>query len=215
MSLTKATLTNVDKNVQVECLFNPNEYTIAKTNAWQQQRSSGREVPELTFTGGQSRTLTMDLFIDVYEKSGGDARKEVEKLWELARIDKSLTNQTTGQGRPPIVMLQWGGHWHFKAAITSLSVRFTLFRADGTPVRATASITMTEAEDENDQPGTNPTSYAEPGYRRRLVRPRDSLQLIAYEEYGDSAKWRPIAEANKIDDPLSIVPGQTLAIPVL
>jgi hypothetical protein len=215
MSLTKATLTNVDKNIHVECLFNPNEYTIAKTNAWQQQRTSGKEVPELSFSGGQARTLTIELFFDAFEKEGADIRDEVEKLWKLARIDNDLKNRVTGQGRPPIVMFQWGGTWHFKAAITSLSVRYTLFREDGRPVRATANVTMTEAEDENDQPGTNPTSYSDPGYRRREVKPRDSLPLIAYEEYGDSGLWRNIAMANGIDDPMALSPGQVLAIPAL
>ena len=41
----------------------------------------------------------------------------------------------------------------------------------------------------------------------------DSLQAIAYESYRDATKWRAIAEANGIDDPLHLKRGSVLSIP--
>jgi hypothetical protein len=215
MSLTKATLTNVDTNEQITCLFNPTEYTIAKSNTWQARSVVGRNVPKLDFTGGGSRTLNLELMFDVFEESGADVRTHIDKLWQLTMIDDAQASSQTNRSRPPLCLFQWGGNWHFKAAITSLSVRYTLFRQDGTPVRAIATVTLEEAADDNDQPGTNPTSYAEAGMRRREVKHRDTLALIAFQEYGDSTKWRPIAEANRLADPSDIEPGQILAIPSL
>jgi hypothetical protein len=216
MSLTKATITNLGNNSQFEVLFNPTEYTIAKTNSWQARPVVGRNVPRLDFTGGGSRTLTLELFLDVMDRSGEtDVRPHVDKLWELTMIDEAHRNSSTDRSRPPLCLFQWGGNWHFKAAVTSLSVRYTLFNEDGVPIRAVATCSFEEAEDENEQPGTNPTSYAEAGMRRREVRPRDTLALISYEEYGDSSKWRMIAEANSIHDPRTLTPGQILAIPAL
>jgi nucleoid-associated protein YgaU len=97
----------------------------------------------------------------------------------------------------------------------NLSVRYTLFREDGTPVRATAKITLQEAEDEHHTKRQNPTSYSEPGLRFREVLPRDTLAQIAYEEYGDATVWRRIADRNRLDDPLNLRPGQILVIPPL
>jgi nucleoid-associated protein YgaU len=215
MALTKATITNLDTGDPIHCLFNPTEYTIAKTNSWQTNRVVGKNVPKLDFTGGEARTMQMELFFDVLEKDGDDVSTHIDKLWELTMTNDEKQNPKTERSRPPLCLFQWGGSWHFKAAVTSLSVRYTLFRESGIPCRAVANITLQEAEDPKLQKGTNPTSYAEPGYRRREVRPHDSLPLIAYEEYGDSAHWRLIAEANLIDDPESIRPGQVLAIPAL
>jgi hypothetical protein len=215
MGLTKATLTNLDTNDKIECLFNPTEYTIAKSNTWQAKPVVGRNVPKLDFTGGGSRTLNVELMFDVFEEAGKDVRDHINKLWTLTMIDESKKSSETNRSRPPLCLFQWGGNWHFKAAVTSLSVRYTLFRQDGTPVRAIATVALEEASDESDQPGTNPTSYAEAGMKRREVKPRDTLALIAYQEYGDSAKWRRIAEANRLDDPSDIQPGQILAIPSL
>lgn len=110
-------------------------------------------------------------------------------------------------------MFQWGGDWQFKAAVTSISVKYTLFRQNGTPVRAVATLSLQEGDDSSEQRAQNPTSGSLPGYKKREVKPHDTLAGIAFQEYGTSTEWRRIAEANQIDDPLAIKPGMILAIP--
>ncbi|NLH99227.1 MAG: peptidoglycan-binding protein [Chthonomonadales bacterium] len=215
MGLTKAKIINEDTRETIECLFNPTEYTIAKANSWQPKPVVGKNVPKLDFTGGGSRTLDLELFFDVFEKKGADVRTYIDKLWKLTMIDESKKHPKTRRSRPPLCTFQWGGNWSFKAAITNLSVRYTLFRDDGKPVRAIAHVTMQEAEDDSEQRKTNPTSGSEPGRKRREVRPHDTLALISFEEYGDAKHWRRIAEENKIEDPLSLRPGMILSIPPL
>ena len=215
MGLTKATLTNLNNNNTVEVLFNPTEYTLAKTNNWASKPNVGKNVPKRDFTGGNSRKLDMELFFDVFEKKDADVRDHVNKVFALMMIDEAKKNPKTKKARPPLCLFQWGGNWSFKAAVTNLSVRYTLFRDTGIPARATAKITLEEAEDETEQKGTNPTSFAEPGRRRREVRPQDTLALIAYEEYGDPNKWRRIADDNRLDNPFALRPGQVLSIPPL
>ena len=41
------------------------------------------------------------------------------------------------------------------------------------------------------------------------------LQGIAAEEYDDPRRWRPIAEANGINNPLTLPVGQGVVIPTL
>jgi nucleoid-associated protein YgaU len=48
-----------------------------------------------------------------------------------------------------------------------------------------------------------------------VVKFGDRIDNIANEEYGDPAKWRPIAEANDMDDPDQLEPGHVLVIPAL
>ena len=45
------------------------------------------------------------------------------------------------------------------------------------------------------------------------VREGDTLLAIAFREYGDASRWRPIAEANGLSSPLALVPGQPLVVP--
>ena len=41
----------------------------------------------------------------------------------------------------------------------------------------------------------------------------DTLQSVAFSEYGDAALWRGLADLNDIDDPFRLRPGTTLMIP--
>lgn len=213
--LEKATLQNLDhKDAKpFKCLFNPTEYSIAKTNNWKPKDVVGKNVPQMTFTGGDSKTLTMSLFFDVAEEDSGDVRLYIDQLWALVLIDEKNKNYATKRARPPLCLFEWGEHWQFTAVVTSLKVRYTLFSENGTPIRATADVTFREAMDGSAKKKTNPSSFAEPGRRRRAVQSRDTLASIAFEEYGDASRWRILAEENGLDDPLDLHAGQILAIP--
>ena len=54
-------------------------------------------------------------------------------------------------------------------------------------------------------------------YRRRSVSPVEvvsaTLDRIAARYYGDATRWRPLAAANGVADPLRLVPGTLLAVP--
>jgi nucleoid-associated protein YgaU len=39
------------------------------------------------------------------------------------------------------------------------------------------------------------------------------LDYIAYRQLGSAARWREIAQANDLPDPLDLKPGQVLVIP--
>jgi hypothetical protein len=195
----------------IEVLFNPNEYTFIKKNTWTKTDVIGKDVPQLQFGGGDSMTLKMQLFFDTYT-TGKDVRQITNRIWKLMSINDKLTDPKTGKGRPPEVEFQWGKTWSFKAVITEIKQVFTLFRYDGTPVRATLDVTFLQAKEGGKYPGQNPTTVGKPGYKRRVVKEGDSIDWIAYEEYGDSARWRFIAETNNLDNPQRLKPGQVLAI---
>ena len=56
--------------------FNPKEYTLQKSASWQRSPVRGAAqsaTPE--FTGGQPRTLALELFLDESDTTSGDARR--------------------------------------------------------------------------------------------------------------------------------------------
>ena len=65
MTLIKATLKNQNTGDVIKFLFNPTEYTIVKTNNWSSKPNVGKNVPKRDFTGGNSRKLDMEIFLDV------------------------------------------------------------------------------------------------------------------------------------------------------
>jgi hypothetical protein len=218
--LAQAVIKTLDGDkVEVKCLFNPKEYTFAKTNSWPKDKKAGANTPVLNFGGGNPATLNMDLLFDTYQnaKNGGQSKDVraayINDLWKMMFVDKALGEKKKNkQGRPPKVQFTWGKAWSFEAVITSLSVTFTLFLADGTPVRATAKVAFQQIQDTKELP-QNPTSGGVGGERVRTVEDGDRLDLIAHEEYGDTSRWRLIAAANGIIDPRHLRPGSTLVIP--
>jgi hypothetical protein len=209
--MEKAKIKNLDTDEEVNCLFNPNEYTFSKRNTWTSKQVKGQNVPTLEFGGGDAMTLKMQLFFDT-STTGGDVRTTTNKIWKLMNINTNLTDMTSTKGRPPMVEFQWGATWSFKAVITGISQKFTLFRDTGVPVRATLDVDFLQAKEEGRYPGQNPTTKGNPGYRRRIVREGETIDWIAFDEYGDSAMWRYIADVNNLNDPMSLEPGQVLAI---
>jgi hypothetical protein len=207
----KAKIVNLDTDEKIECLFNPNTYTFEKSNTWTQKQVKGENVPHLEFGGGSSATLSMQLFLDT-STSGGDVRQTIRKIQKLMDIDEKAKDMTTVKGRPPMVEFRWGQIWTFKAVITKLTENCTLFRDDGIPIRATLDVTFLQAKELGVYPAQNPTTMGTSGYRRWVVKEGDSIDWIAYREYGNSAMWRYLADINDLDDPGHLRPGKVLII---
>jgi LysM repeat protein len=209
--MEKAKIVNLDTNEEVECLFNPNEYTFQRSNTWTQKKVKGENLPNLEFGGGDSATLSMSLFLDT-TTTGGDVRDTTTKIRELMDIDENATDMTSVKGRPPMVEFHWGRIWTFKAVITRISEKYTLFRDDGIPVRATVDVSFLQAKEDGVYAAQNPTTMGTSGYKRITVKEGDTIDWIAFEEYGDSNMWRYIADTNGLDNPGKLKPGQVLTI---
>jgi nucleoid-associated protein YgaU len=118
-----------------------------------------------------------------------------------------------GGSAPPTVTFKWGSIESPKMVGSSLSIRFVMFRPNGEPARALVDLELTQSE--KAQEGQNPTTRAQAGLKVHTVTDGDSLPSVAYKNYGDATRWRTIAEANGIDDPLSLRRGHQLSIPSL
>lgn len=213
--LVKATITNLDTNQAVECMFNPNEYSFTKSNRWSISQTRGANVPKLEFSGGEPTDLSLELFFDTYETGQDVRRTYTNAIWKMAMVNQEKKDPRTLKSQPPKVEFRWGTMWSFKAVIASISQKFTLFLSDGTPVRCTMNITFRQVEDEGLYPRQNPISGGAAGHRTHVFRAGEMLDYIAAQEYGEARHWRYIAEVNNIDDPLSIAPGTVLRLPPL
>lgn len=205
-------------------MFNPESYSIAKSVTWSppQTSSSGNSAatqskvnaPTISFGGGGSRQLSLELFFDTttpIDRGGQqivDVREETSKIVALTRIQRD-------EEQPRVCRVAWGdapvdSDFPFIGVITSLTQKFTQFSRDGKPVRANLSITFVEFLDpELDKRITDPELTT------HVVKGGDTLSNIAAEFYNDPTRWRVIAETNHIDDPrhLDRLIGQRLTIP--
>jgi len=195
-------------NDTVECGFNPQDYTISKTNLWTYKPNQGEDTPKPEFGGGMPMTYKLSLLLDASLLGPDKSIKD--------DANKLMAAMHGNHSAPQFIEFSWGSVTLPKAAPVSITIRYALFRPNGEPVRAFVDLELAQAEDTS-PPGKaqNPTTRAITGLRAHTVRDGDSLPSIAYNAYGDATRWRAIAEANGIDNPLRLRRGSELTIPRL
>jgi Contractile injection system tube protein/LysM domain len=199
---------------RVQLQFNPQRLSMTKSVSWRRKparMASQVSLPE--FVGSGPRSLSLEVFLDATATHDKSVERNVAQLM-LACVPtpKSLAAKKPAS---PWVRFDWGTATttSFDGVLTAFSVTYPLFDVDGTPLRATCSLTIEEAG--VDTPGQNPTSGSLAARSTHQVVAGDSLPLLAWREYGDPTAWRAIAEANEIDDPMILPPGAELLLPGL
>lgn len=194
---------------QITALFNPNAIVIEKGVGWIDVAVAQRDVPAAQHTHGHAAILSLDLFFDTYEDAS-DVRRHTDRIARLMTVE--------GHGnmhRPPVCRLQWGRSGvFFQGVLVGLTQRFTMFLEDGAPVRATLGCVFKEWRDAQEEARRQNKQSVDVA-KTWTVRRGDTLASIAAREYHDPARWRPIADANALADPLAVRPGQVLLIPTL
>lgn len=224
------------RNGPIEALFNPHEISRSRSVSWHQKNSASQgsgwtwSDMEQEFLSVEPETLSIELFFDTYESrsqasdwkraasfvqpvnpfqtsDATDVTKLTRRVAKLAEVDRELHH-------PPICRLSWGAFRNiFTGVLTQLDQRFTMFLADGTPVRATLSCSFIESPTAADRRAREMNSADV--VKTRVVRRNDTLHSLAAEEYRDPGQWRHIASANGIINPRDLRPGTVLTIPRL
>jgi nucleoid-associated protein YgaU len=190
--------------------FNPKELSIQKSAKWERKPArNAKNAGPPEFKGSDPCKLTLEMFFDASDADHGSVVGPVEELFRCC-VPTDDTRQN-GKATPPLVRLNWGAIVSFPGFITSVQAKYTLFSPDGTPIRATCSVSMEEMP--GDPLGQNPTSGGLSAQTVHHVISGDSLASIAYQQYGDPSMWRVLAEVNGIDDPIRLPAGQTLIVP--
>ena len=204
----------------IECLFNPTEYTITKTNTWNYKPVVGASLPTGAFGGGNARELSVSLLLDAsLLKPKQTVRSVTDALFKM--MDVKAGKKPGPTAAPPTLEFRWGAVETFKAVCASLTVAYQLFEPNGEPIRADVKLSLKQAETASTRSsngtnqGTNPTTRAKAGFGVHTVRDGDSLPSIAYQTYGDATLWRVIAEANDIANPMHLRRGTPLSLPRL
>lgn len=199
--LAKAVIVNQQSGQRIEVMYNPEEYRVEQGNEVAEIGVPGLARPPIQFVRGRARVLSMDLFFDTYER-GEDVRVHTRRIVGL--LDPHARTHA-----PPVLLFVMG-HVAFECVLLEANQQYTMFLADGTPVRARLSVRFQEhaAVEVEVQRGLfvgPPTLHQ--------VAARDTLANLAAAYLGDAGRWREIAELNGLDDPFRLEPGRTLRLP--
>jgi len=190
-------------------LFNPHKYTVEKEASWVRDYDEGAMSAAIpTWRGAGPRIMNVEVFLDATYSANGGVQPDIDLLFDCCQ--PTLLSVIALKPSPPFVLFGWGMTIGFLAFMRSVRAEYTLFRPDGTPLRAECSLVLEEIPVALAR--QNPTSGGSVRRTRTTVA-GDTLQSIAHREYGRPTMWRALAEANGIEDPLRVAPGTTLLVP--
>ena len=91
----------IDGQPPIECAFNPQTYTIVKTNVWTFKPRTGVDLPDGEFGGGNPRLIKLSLLLDVSLLGPDQSIREVSD--RLFKMMETGGGGGGGGGVPPFV----------------------------------------------------------------------------------------------------------------
>lgn len=144
-------------SLSVEAQYNPGTLEVKQSVPWKKpdaasQGTGANAAPKadknymaLEFSGAEGREISLELLFDDVESTKPSIVDKVSRLEKLAMVRKPGSDADTDR-RPHHCVVVWANVLpRFKCVITSLSTKYTMFKSDGTPLRATCTISLKEA----------------------------------------------------------------------
>ena len=189
-------------------MFNPEKYSVTTEVVYNHDRRHGGTASECTFNRIEPRTFSFEFLVDGTGASG-------EKREVLADI--ILFRATCGfigiTHRPTYLIIQWGT-FLARCVLTSLTIDYTLFRPDGTPLRATLKASFTEYTTPALEQLQNFLSSPDVTHVRTITA-TDRLDLVSYNIYKDSKYYMELARVNSLNNFRKLKIGDKLVFPPL
>jgi len=239
--LAKAQIIDTTTGAAFAVMYNPEELRLEQGNSFAEIGIPGLDTPPLQYVRGRARTLSMDLFFDTYA-DGVDVRDRTGYLLRLLdkspqTLAPPILLFSLGRFQFPCVLVEATQRMTmFRRDGTpvrcTIAVRFQEYaRVDvevrqgvflGSPTASAVVSTVlrpalrggagTAAGSPRDAPGRAVPALPGPVAVHVTVR-GDTLSALAGGYLGDPSRWREIAAANDVDDPIDLPVGLSLVIP--
>lgn len=217
MSSTKLTIVSYDDNTysgtgtgSVTVQINPSSYTHNYSVKYDNIVPQGAPGAPLDFKGIPPETISFDIYFDATGAVPNSFYTVKSMIDEL----KSICFTYNGSIHEPNFLIVSWASLVFKCKLTTLNISYTLFKSDGTPLRAKASVTFEEAlsnsviaqEAGNESPDLTHTVVFKAG---------DTLPNLCNQIYNSPGYYLEVANYNNIINFRSIKPGDQLYFPPL
>lgn len=187
-------------------MFNPENWQVQNNVQYYPKEVPGSNRIEYGFNLVSSPSLTFDLLVDGTGASGENR----EVLADITLLKEVILFNGVVH-RPNYLVIIWGTNI-FKGVLTSMTVKHTLFRPNGTPLRANITLSFAEQNSRSGiilamNLGSSDLTH------RRLIKTNDRLDLICSQIYGDSRHYLNVASANNLSSFRQLPVGTELDFP--
>lgn len=122
-------------------MINPESLKIQRSIEYNQQQVPNTSSPSQKYKSTPSDKLNFDIVIDctgVVDSDRTDMSVEINKLETIVFTYNGKIH------RPNFVKIQWGQNLSFNGVLTSFDISYTLFKPNGSPLRAKISLAFSQ-----------------------------------------------------------------------
>lgn len=199
-----------------QVFINPESYSHSYKIRYSDTRAQGSSGASCDFNRIGTETVKFDLWFDgtgvVASKLAGSKPSTGDGITKQIQAFRKLIFRYNGNVHSPnYLQLSWG-KLVFKCRLTSLDINYTLFKPDGTPLRAKATVSFVGYKDEKAR--ALEAGKSSPDVSHDVtVKAGETLPLLCYRIYGSSAFYPQVARANGLAGFRELPAGTRLHFP--
>lgn len=182
---------SISKGDSMDVLLNPSNISNSVSVKYTPIDIAGKIKPHVMFSSVESETFKFDLIFDgteLVDPEADDVETQLKTFREVTYGYNSSEHEVT------YVIIDWGSLKVY-CRLESLSVEYTLFDADGKPLRAKATCSFKETttpKEEQSKKNTNSPDMT----HVKVVKAGYGLRHMCYDIYGDTKLDIAIAKFN-------------------
>ena len=193
-----------------EVMLNPASYSHSLQIGYDKKKTQGQTGNELKFSAVEPEKVSLDIVIDgtgVVNVTSPDVKTQVQSLKDVVYTYDGTKHE------PNHVRLLWGSLIFF-GRLETMSLDYTLFKPSGEPLRAKIKLAFAGAMSKEE--ASLKANRSSPDLTHVIeVKAGDTLPLLCYRIYKNSAYYTDVARANGLVSFRNIKPGTKLNFPPL
>lgn len=190
---------------EFQVMFNPTQYTKTYATDYVQQKTIGCEKPKVGPQNTQANTFNFEFLIDGTGASGEkvEVSKKVKEFLEVAY-------NYAGKPGKKYLKLKWVNEIA-GCVLTNVDINYTMFRSDGSPLRATIKAAFKEDPGYKPKPkGGSDSGSSTMTDIMKTIKKGEKIAAVVHTLYGNSDRLAEIALKNGLDSIRGVPPGTAL-----
>lgn len=192
--------------------INPEGYSEEYKNEYDTRAEGGQQGAEPKYMFSKPEELKLDFTLDGTKTIEGYAYPDESVIQQFALLKKVSYDFNGDIHRPNFLKIFWGENLQFPCILASLSINYTLFDAEGNPLRAKVSTIFKQhlsikKRDKEARANSPDLTHI------RQVQAGDRLDLMSYRIYNESQLFMQVAQANGLTSLRQTPVGQNLKFP--
>lgn len=193
-----------------DALINPESYTVGyKINFSDSGQGQGTSGKQLKYENTEPADMSFEFLFDNTGIIDGETRDSIAD--DVKNFKKLLVDYQGDSHEPRHFKLVWGSTI-FIGRVTAVDIVYKLFKADGTPIRATAKVTF-KSSIEEEKRAAKEDKQSPDLTQTILVKAGDTLPQLCYQIYGDPKYYLQVADRNGISNFRTVAAGSRLVFP--